>query len=244
MANRPAFQFYPADWRNNSKLRRCSEAARGAWIDVLCLMHDSDEYGVLRWPLSDIARATGLPIKLLKELVAKEVLKGGDKGCDGYVFTPRHAGKDGEPVELIKASKESCWYSTRFVRDEYVRQRRGVGTRFDSENNPQNKQPKDTPKVRVGDGKGDGLSSSSSSSINNNNSVITTRAIPVCEFEPSLDVYRILQDEYFIQPFFASAELEEFKHWWSDKGERNDWDSRFIQRVRDQYERKNQRAKA
>jgi hypothetical protein len=26
---RPAFQFYPSDWRNNANLRRCSPAARG-----------------------------------------------------------------------------------------------------------------------------------------------------------------------------------------------------------------------
>jgi hypothetical protein len=54
---RPSFQFYPADWKNNSKLRRCSEAARGAWVDILCLLNDCDEYGVCRWPLAELARA-------------------------------------------------------------------------------------------------------------------------------------------------------------------------------------------
>jgi hypothetical protein len=50
--NRPSLQFYPADWMANRNLRRCSLAARGAWMDVLCVLHDSeDEYGLVRRPL-------------------------------------------------------------------------------------------------------------------------------------------------------------------------------------------------
>lgn len=160
---RPAFQFYPADWLANAKLRRCSEAARGAWIDVLCLLHGADEYGILRWPLADIARAAGLPIRLLKELAEKDVLKGGDKGHPGYIYTPRHAGQDGEPVTLIIPTSTAIWFCSRFVRDEYVRQKRGAGTRFGSEM----PSPKRTPKPPFGDGKGDGPSSSSPSSKEN-----------------------------------------------------------------------------
>jgi hypothetical protein len=165
---RPAFQFYPADWRNNAKLRRCSHAARGAWIDTLCLLHDSDEYGVLRWSLADLARAVGAPIKLLRELVDKDVLKGADSDCSPYVYVPRHAGQDGEPVTLIESSAAPCWYSSRMVCDEYVRQRRGARTQFDNENQPPKATPKSTPKTPfgadIGIRQGDGPTSSSTSS--------------------------------------------------------------------------------
>lgn len=131
VVKRPAFQFYPADWRNNAKLRRCSEAARGAWMDILCALHDSDEYGVVRWPLADLARAAGVPLKLAKELVEKDVLKGGDAGCAAYVYTPVSGRIHGAPVVLVEAGAGApCWYSTRLVRDEYVRQRRGNATQF------------------------------------------------------------------------------------------------------------------
>ncbi len=172
---RPSFQFYPADWRNNAKLRRCAEAARGAWMDVLCVLHDSDEYGVCRWPLADIARAAGVPLKLLKELAEKGVLKGADKGAAPYVYTPRHAGKAGDPVTLVEAGEGPCWYCSRFVRDEWVRQRRGQGTRFSDTNQPtktatdddQNKapksEPKPPPKGGFGDRQGDGPTSTSTS---------------------------------------------------------------------------------
>ncbi len=133
---RPSFQFYPADWRHNAKLRRCSIAARGAWMDVLCVLHDSDEYGVARWPLADVARAAGVPLKTLRELAEKDVLKGGDAAAENYVYTPRHANRDGPPVILVIPGPGPCWYCSRLVRDEYVRQRRGKSTRFSDENQP------------------------------------------------------------------------------------------------------------
>lgn len=161
---RPSFQFYPADWRNNAKLRRCSEAARGAWMDVLCVLHDSDEYGVLRWPLADIARAAGVPLKMLRELAAKDVLKGADGTLAAYVYTPRHAGRDGAPVVLVEDGPGPCWYCSRLVRDEWIRQRRGKSTQFSDEHQP----PKYQPKPPIGDGSGDGPTSSSSSTSKSN----------------------------------------------------------------------------
>lgn len=43
----PWMKFYTADWRADSGLRSCKNAARGLWIDLLSLMHESDEYGYL-----------------------------------------------------------------------------------------------------------------------------------------------------------------------------------------------------
>jgi hypothetical protein len=40
-------KFYPADWRSDPKLRMCSAAARGIWIDLMTLMHEADSYGYL-----------------------------------------------------------------------------------------------------------------------------------------------------------------------------------------------------
>lgn len=171
---RPAIQFYPGDWRNNANLRRCSWEARGVWIEVIGLLHDSDTYGVLRWPLTEIAQALGAPIKALKELTAKGVLKGSDKGdCEPYIYTARHAGKDGDPVTLIATQPGPIWYSTRMVRDEWVRNARGKGTRFGDDNGPPTRAPNSPPKGGIGGAPkadpsqriGDGPSSSSSTSL-------------------------------------------------------------------------------
>lgn len=155
---RPAFQFYPADWRNNAKLRRCSWAARGAWIDVLGLLHDSDEYGVLRWPLKEIAQAVGCPLALVKELADKGVLKGCDTGrCTALRYAPMHAGRRGPEVVLVAEQSGPVWYSSRFVRDEFIRLARGAGTRFGESPDPPPKggigeAPKPPPSRRQGDG--------------------------------------------------------------------------------------------
>lgn len=169
---RPSLQVYPADWLSNAKLRRCSEAARGAWFDIICFLHGCDEYGVVRWPLADLIRASGVSRRSAMELVEKEVLKGGDKGCEAFVFVPRHAGQDGEPVTLIEACKGPCWYSSRMVRDEHIRKVRGAGSRFSDTKQPPKKgpkrrdgeRPKRPPKGGIGGRQGDGPSSSSSSS--------------------------------------------------------------------------------
>ena len=43
----PAFQFYTGDYMKDHALRACSLAARGLWMDMLCLMHDSSMRGHL-----------------------------------------------------------------------------------------------------------------------------------------------------------------------------------------------------
>ena len=45
--DRPAFQFYPGDWRRDLALQSCSLRAKGLWIEMLCLMHDGDPGGHL-----------------------------------------------------------------------------------------------------------------------------------------------------------------------------------------------------
>lgn len=156
---RPAFQFYAKDWRGNLKLRRCSDAGKGAWIEIMCVLHDSEEYGVARFPLKELVAAAGVQLKSAKELVEKGVLKGGDRDVAAYTFTPSHAGKKGEPVTLLEASIGPMWYCSRFVRDEYIRARRGEGTRFDQDNQPKRgpkPTPKDAPKPPIGERHGDG----------------------------------------------------------------------------------------
>lgn len=44
---RPAFQFYPADWRKDVELQSCSMAAQGLWINAMCIAHECEPYGHL-----------------------------------------------------------------------------------------------------------------------------------------------------------------------------------------------------
>lgn len=153
---RPSFQFYPGDWLGNTNLRRCTHEEKGAWLDVMCLLHDSaDQYGLLRWPLADIAQAVGCSIDVLKSLIKKGVMKGSDneQSCEPFIYTPRSGRKDGEPVTLVEAQAGPIWYSSRMVRDEYVRQHRGEGTRFasgDDADDDEMGSPNTSPTRRIG----------------------------------------------------------------------------------------------
>lgn len=120
---RPSFQFYPFDWQGNSNLRRCSHEEKGIWIDVMCVLHDQDDYGICRWTLKEIAQAVGCQLPKLKGLVSKGILKGADNNetCDALVYTPRSGRKSGPEVTLIAQQKGPLWYSSRMVVDEYKR---------------------------------------------------------------------------------------------------------------------------
>lgn len=64
------------------------------------MLHDQEEYGVLRWSQKEIAQATGARPFVSQSLIVKGVLKGADIGKPyaAFIFTPRHAGQEGTPV--------------------------------------------------------------------------------------------------------------------------------------------------
>lgn len=191
---RPSFQFYPGDWTSNSNLGRCSWAARGCWLDLMCVLHDQEEYGIWRFPLRELAKAARVPLKYANELVFKQVLKGGDEAfCDPFFFVPRSGRKDGPPVLLVPACEGPVWFSSRMVTDEYKRQNSGASTRFGAEKTGTEASPAPAPRRRHGDGQGDGSSSSSSSSLNTNTNTSRAGALvvpgkPATAAEPELDL--------------------------------------------------------
>lgn len=86
---RPAFQFYPADWRKDMALQSCSVAARGLWIDMMCIAHECEPYGHLTvngkpMTAAQIGRHTGLTerecAKLINELTDAGVASINDAG--------------------------------------------------------------------------------------------------------------------------------------------------------------------
>lgn len=98
MGKTPAFQFYPGDWMKDPALRSVSLEARGLWMDMLCLMHESTRRGYLQHstgkPMSheQIARMSGCSpevcARLLEELEETGVFSRED---DGTIFSRRMA---------------------------------------------------------------------------------------------------------------------------------------------------------
>lgn len=76
MSSTPWMKFYPRDWRGDQSLRAVSVAARGLWIECLCIMHEAKPYGHLVLngnPVEDdtLARMTGVPVDEVSALMAE-----------------------------------------------------------------------------------------------------------------------------------------------------------------------------
>ncbi|MFW5735529.1 MAG: hypothetical protein ACOCWR_10760, partial [Oceanidesulfovibrio sp.] len=120
MSTMPFFQFYPSDWLGDVKLQACSIGAQGLLINMMCLMHQSVEYGVLlisghipdTKTIAKLCHVTPRKFeKLFQELTQNEVLRIRE---DGAIFCKRMikdqevreqkskaGGKGGNPV-LVK----------------------------------------------------------------------------------------------------------------------------------------------
>lgn len=106
---RPAFQFYPADWRKDVELQSCSMAAQGLWINAMCVAHECEPYGYLTVngkAMSDaqLGRQVGLSAKECGSLLV-ELLEAG----------------------VARKSDEGAIYSKRMVDDERIRSARAAG---------------------------------------------------------------------------------------------------------------------
>lgn len=117
---RPSFQFYPADWRGNHKLRRVDFKYRGIWIEVMCLLHDSDEYGILRWSLDEVSSAVPCHVNQLQHLIDKGILKGAPSGKSSEAVT--FVDKKRREHVVLPPQPGPIWFSSRMVIDEYRRQ--------------------------------------------------------------------------------------------------------------------------
>lgn len=91
----PWLKFYPSDWRADPALRMCSLAARGLWMEMLCLMHAADPPGSLLVnsnqiqpkQLSSLSGCTTRDIDgLLSELEAAGVFS---RDEDGTIYSRR-----------------------------------------------------------------------------------------------------------------------------------------------------------
>lgn len=72
----PWMKFYPRDWRGDQALRAVSLAARGLWMECLCIMHEAKPYGHLVLngsPVDDgtLARMTGASVDEVSALMAE-----------------------------------------------------------------------------------------------------------------------------------------------------------------------------
>lgn len=110
----PWMKFYPRDWRGDQALRAVSIAARGLWIECLCIMHEAKPYGQLLLngePVEGdaLARMAGVSVdevhSLLGELRQAGVLS---VTRNGVIFSRRMT-KDHARAQKGKTAVQKRW---------------------------------------------------------------------------------------------------------------------------------------
>jgi hypothetical protein len=92
----PAFQFYPADWRKDPGVQSLDFHTRGVWFEILCIMHESSERGVLLlnglpMPEDALSRMLGLDKQILTTGLTTLLTYGvaSRRGEDGAIYSRR-----------------------------------------------------------------------------------------------------------------------------------------------------------
>lgn len=92
----PAIQFYPGDWHKDQGVQSLDLEHRGAWLELLLMMHDSDERGVLvvnGLPMSNevIARRLGLDNQKSNQILSTLLTYGvaSRREEDGAIYSRR-----------------------------------------------------------------------------------------------------------------------------------------------------------
>lgn len=107
--NQPWLKFYPTDWQADASVRMCSLAARGLWIEMLCLMHVASPRGSLlvngrQVSPKQLAPLVGISAKEAVELI-QELEDAGvfSRDEDGTIFS-RRMRRDDKKAEQDKAN--------------------------------------------------------------------------------------------------------------------------------------------
>lgn len=92
----PWFKFYPKDWMTDSGLRLCSWDTKGVYIDLLCIMAESNRYGYLeindKAPTQEmLMKRLSIHHKTLKKCLRELQENGIISLCNGVLYSRKMA---------------------------------------------------------------------------------------------------------------------------------------------------------
>lgn len=155
---RPAFQFYPADWRKDSALQSCGMAARGLWHEMMCIMHECVPYGYLA------VNGQAMSSAQLARLVGES-----ERSVRNWLIELKAAG-------VYSVTDDGIIYSRRMVKDERLRNTRAESGRLGG--NPVLLNHKDNHKVNGIDNLGPNLGGKQSPTPSSSSSSSSSKPTP------------------------------------------------------------------
>ncbi len=96
----PWLKFYPSDWLSDEALRGCTPAARGLWVDMICLMAKSKRHGYLLagdkpMTAEHLARIFGQSLETTSELLVELAQAGVYSMDNDAIFSRRMVKEEG-----------------------------------------------------------------------------------------------------------------------------------------------------
>lgn len=107
--SQPYIRFFGVDWRSDPRLRLCSAAARGVWIDMLTLMMEATPFGHLMVngePATEaqLAALTCTPARVIRKATDELERNGVFSRAEGGVIFSRRMVRDAE--RQVKAKED------------------------------------------------------------------------------------------------------------------------------------------
>lgn len=217
----PWMKFYPRDWRGDQSLRAVSIAARGLWMECLCIMHEAKPYGHLLLngepvEVDALARMTGASVDEVSALMA-ELRKAGVFSVNGKgIIFSRRMTKD--HARAAKGRK-------------YAEKRWSEATEKSGKNAGPNRSPNGNPTTQKPEarGKEEAKASSKKSGEDRKGSRIDP------DWKPSDDLRQFAR-RHGLSESQITLEAEKFRDYWKSvagaKGCKLDWDATWRNWVR------------
>jgi hypothetical protein len=99
--------FFWSDWMSEPGLRRSSYAARGLWMDMLCLAAMADRVGYLEYTIPDLAKMTGGTEPMVEALIAElEMHRVFSRTRRGVIYSRRMANAEKMRAVAVKNGKK------------------------------------------------------------------------------------------------------------------------------------------
>ncbi len=114
MSRRRWIKFWPQDWQRDPALRACSLAARGLWMELLCIAHESEPYGHVTlngraMTEAEVASIVGRPRREILPLIA-ELERAGvfSRTAEGVIYSRRLV-RDADLSAIGRDHAEKRW---------------------------------------------------------------------------------------------------------------------------------------
>lgn len=122
MVKNPGFYFFPGDWMKDSQLAKCSDATRGVWINLLCVIFDLDEGGEASGTIAQLARCCRTSERNLRRAIDELKSTGA-----------AHISSSSNGVFTITSRRLKREHERRkYERDKKIRQRGSAGEAVDA----------------------------------------------------------------------------------------------------------------